>query len=201
MSKRELIKQYSNYAIIALVSLVAMVVIPMLGSDIGLGLNFPDTPAGWVVWGITKACVATVNMLLFHCFTMQGKVNSIKDPHYIEACKILMQYKDKDAEKPVSPRVWLAKQYGFKGTTVFVTSALSAIGLTQAILTFNIVQMITYAITVLMGLVAGVLQMNKAEVYWTDTFYKYALMVKEKQVKENIKQKVEFKKNIEEVIL
>ena len=76
MSKREIIKQYGNYAVIALISVIVMFIIPMFGSEVGLGLNLPDSTAGWIVWGITKACVAIVNMLIFHCFTMQGKVNA-----------------------------------------------------------------------------------------------------------------------------
>ena len=179
MSKREIIKQYGNYAVIALISVIVMFIIPMFGSEVGLGLNLPDSTAGWIVWGITRACVAIVNMLIFHCFTMQGKVNSLKDPQYIEATKILQQYKDEDAEKPKSPRRFLAEQYGFKGATVLIASLLSSVGLTQAILTFDIIQMISYMITVTLGLVAGFLQMNKMEIYWTDTYYKYALLVKE----------------------
>ena len=183
MSKREIIKQYGNYAVIALISVIVMFIIPMFGSEVGLGLNLPDSTAGWIVWGITRACVAIVNMLIFHCFTMQGKVNSLKDPQYIEATKILQQYKDEDAEKPKSPRRFLAEQYGFKGVTVLIASLLSSVGLTQAILTFDIIQMISYMITVTLGLVAGFLQMNKMEIYWTDTYYKYALLVKEREVK------------------
>lgn len=183
MSKREIIKQYGNYAVIALISVIVMFIIPMFGSEVGLGLNLPDSTAGWIVWGITRACVAIVNMLIFHCFTMQGKVNALKDPQYIEATKILQQYKDEDAEKPKSPRRFLAEQYGFKGGTVLIASLLSSVGLTQAILTFDIIQMISYMITVTLGLVAGFLQMNKMEIYWTDTYYKYALLVKEREVK------------------
>ena len=179
MSKRDILKQYGNYAVIALVSIVTMFVIPMLGTQVGLELNLPDTTAGWIVWGITKGCVAIVNMLMFHCFTLQGKINVLKDPQYIEATKILQVYKDTDAEKPKSPRRFLAEQYGFKGTSVIITSLLSSIGLTQAILTFDLVQMISYMITVLIGLIFGFLQMNKMEIYWTDTYYKYAIMIKE----------------------
>ena len=179
MSKREIIKQYGNYAVIALISVIVMFIMPMFGSEVGLGLNLPDSTAGWIVWGITKGGVAIVNMLIFHCFTMQGKVNSLKDPQYIEATKILQQYRDKDAEKPKSPRKFLAEQYGFKGSMVLITTILSSVGLTQAILTFDLIQMISYGITVILGLVAGFLQMNKVEIYWTDTYYKYALLVKE----------------------
>lgn len=181
MSKREIIKQYGNYAVIALISVIVMFIIPMFGSEVGLGLNLPDSTAGWIVWGITKGCVAIVNMLIFHCFTIQGKVNSLKDPQYIEATKILRQYRDKDAEKPKSPRKFLAEQYGFKGSMVLITTVLSSVGLTQAILTFDLIQMISYGITVILGLVAGFLQMNKVEIYWTDTYYRYALLVKEQQ--------------------
>ena len=68
---------------------------------------------------------------------------------------------------------------------VLITTVLSSVGLTQAILTFDLIQMISYGITVILGLVAGFLQMNKVEIYWTDTYYKYAIMVRDNVVEVN----------------
>ena len=55
---------YQNYIIIGLLSLISVFFLPMLGSEIGLGFNVPDTTAGWVVWTLTKVCIVVINKLL-----------------------------------------------------------------------------------------------------------------------------------------
>lgn len=78
-------KQYQNYAIIAVASLFALFFIPMLGTEIGLAWVLPTTTAGWVVYIITKLLVAGLNVLIFHCFVQQAKVNSLNHPNYLLA--------------------------------------------------------------------------------------------------------------------
>lgn len=65
---KEWFSLYSNYVIIATVSLIALLVIPFLGSVLGLGWNLPNTMAGWIVFIATKLCVALINLVIFHSF-------------------------------------------------------------------------------------------------------------------------------------
>ena len=67
---------------------------------------------------------------------------------------------------------------------MFVLSVVSVIGLTQAILTFDVVSMMTYAFTIIMGIIFGILQMNATEEYWTVEFYNYALLIEKKRKEE-----------------
>lgn len=169
------IKQYLNYIIIGIVSLIALVFLPMLGSTVGLGWNVPDTTVGWVVWVAVKLIVATLNVLIFHCFMQQAKINVKDNENYKRAREILVKQKEKEI-LPKSPSKWNSQQYIKKGSTIFTTTALSTIALTQAILSFDYVSMLTYLFTVVMGLIFGILQMKTAEEYWTDEYLQYALM-------------------------
>lgn len=83
------VRQYTNYVIIAIVSFIALVFLPMLGSTVGLGWNIPDTTVGWVVWVAVKVIVATLNVLIFHCFMEQAKVNVRNNDNYTRARAIL----------------------------------------------------------------------------------------------------------------
>lgn len=65
---KEWFSQYNNYIIIAIVSIVALVFIPFLGSVLGLGWTLPDTATGWVVFIATKLIVAVINLIIFHSF-------------------------------------------------------------------------------------------------------------------------------------
>ena len=172
-------KQYQYYVIIGVISLVALFFLPMIGSEAGLAWKIPTTVVGWIVYVVSKLLVATINILIFHCFIAQAKINIQDDPKYIEAITILDQVFNSDTESFRSPGEYFKTTYGKKGITIFATSLLSAIGLTQAVLTFDIVSMLTYLFTILMGVIFGVLQMNQTEVYWTTEYWRYAKKTKE----------------------
>ena len=179
---REKAKQNMYYILIGIISFISVAFLPMVGSTVGLGWKLPDTPTGWVVWAISRLIIATINVLIFYSFMEQAKLNVAKDPHYIEATEILLKAKKAD-HTPRSPQKWQALQYGKRGTKIFISSALSVVALGQAILSFDWVSMLAFLFTIAMGVVFGILQMKKAEAYWTDEFYRYALMIKEEAKK------------------
>ena len=172
-------KQYQYYVIIAVISLIALLFLPMIGSEAGLAFVLPNTVIGWVVYVSTKLIVAVINILIFHCFNLQGKVNISHNENYLAANEILLRETGDKELVPRSPRQWAAATYGKKGLTLAATSILSAVGLTQAILTFDVLTMLTYLFTIIMGIVFGILQMNNAEIYWTEEYYRYAILRQE----------------------
>lgn len=173
-------KLWLNYIIIGVVSLIALIFFPMIGSTVGLGWNTPTTVVGWIVWTVIKVLVAILNIIIFHCFMCQAKINIKDNAQYIEARKILKELENKNFV-PMAPNKWVRRQYGFKGTSIGVLTAISTIALSQAILTFDWVAMLTYFFTVIMGIVFGVLQMKSAEEYWTEEYYEYALYIQKQQ--------------------
>lgn len=176
------VKQYMYYGIIALISLIALIFLPMLGSVVGLGWQTPNTVVGWIVWVTIKLIVSFLNVLIFHCFLKQGLVNVKDDEHYKKAREILQRNKDKDS-LPRSPKKWNAQQYGGKGVSIFIASALTTVALTQAFLTYDYVALLTYLFTIISGIIFGIISMKGAEEYYTNEFYAYALM-KEKELNE-----------------
>lgn len=175
-------KQYQNYIIIGVISVIALFFLPMLGAEVGLAWNIPTTVAGWVVYVISKLLVAVINILIFHCFVQQGKVNSLENAQFLEAQRLLGELRDAEGELTRSPQEVLNSVYSKKAITIFVTSMLSAIGLTQAILTFDIVSMLTYLFTIILGIIFGLLQMSEMEIYWTQEYLRYA----KRKVKEQL---------------
>lgn len=176
-------KRWQYYIIIATISLIALFILPLIGSEAGLAWKMPNTVAGWIVYVISKLLVATINILIFHCFILQAKSNVQNNKRYCEAVELLML--DCREIEPRSPNDYFKSIYGKKILMVFTTSMLSAIGLTQAVLTFDWIAMITYFFTIIMGLIFGILQMNATEEYWTEEFYNYAKMKKNREVNDN----------------
>ena len=177
------IKQGMYYILVGVVSFISLVFLPMIGSTIGLGWNIPDTEVGWIVWVGGKLIVATLNVLIFHCFMCQAKLNIKDNENYKKAREILIDVKLKEV-KPRSPRKWNAEQYGKKGVTIFITSSMTVVALTQAVLSFDYISMLTYLFAIIMGLIYGILQMRTAEEYWTREYLEYALYRQELALKQ-----------------
>lgn len=172
---------YLNYWIIGLVSLIALFFLPFAGSAAGLQLVLPNTPAGWIVYCGTKIIVAAINVLLFHCFFQQSKVNVRDDARYREALTILDKLRVKE-QTWLSPEQFTRKSYRNKGTTIFFTTILGAFSLTQALLVFDLIMFLTYLFTILMGLIFGVLNMKSAELYWTNDMWYYAKKLEKEKI-------------------
>ena len=180
-------RAYQYYVLIGLASLISMFVFPFIGSQANLSLNLPNSTAGWIVYVITKLIVAAVSFLIFHCFMEQAKLNVSQNQRYKEAQQILLKAEDKD-QIPVSPKVWIKKQYSSKGFGTFMTSLLGSIGLTQAVLTFDWMSLITYTITVIASVGFGFIQMKQMQVWWTTQYWRWAIYTKEQ---EQLKQKTQ----------
>ena len=196
-SVKQSLKQGMYYIIIAVISLISVVFLPMLGSTLGLGWKLPDTTAGWVVWGASRAIVATINVLLFHSFMEQAKLNIKDDEHYKEARDILVKVKKKE-HKPKSPAQWNAAQYGKKGVSLFLASAMSVVAIGQAVLSYEWATALAYLFTLGMGIIFGIMQMKKAETYWTTEYYEYALMKKHMEEEQQIAEQSEQTEKTEE---
>ena len=186
-------RQYQNYIIIAILSFISVFFLPMLGSSLGIGFNIPNTIAGWIVWVLTKMCIVVVNILIFDQFVKQAKVNVRDNEQFKKAEEILNNIKE-EAEELKPAKEYIAALYRKKGITLAITTVLSIFGLTNAILSFDWVSMLTYIFTIVMALIFGWITMNEVEEVWTDKHYKYALKVQ----KENLEKEIENVRNTEE---
>ena len=171
--------QYIYYWMIALLSMIMLAFLPMLGTEVGLQWNAPNTKAGWIVWTISKLSSAGFNVMLFHCFNLQGKQNIRTHENYLKAKAILLSAEGNLTVKPRSPKEYNADIYSKKGITIFVTTLLGLIGLGQAILVFDPLQFIIQLVSLAVGLIFGFLQMKSTEEYYTQEFLDYANKVKE----------------------
>ena len=176
-------KQNIYYIIIAIISFITVAFLPMVGSTVGLQWNLPDTTVGWIVWAVTRLVISIINVLLFYSFMEQAKLNVKDNERYKEANEILLKSKKKEHE-PKSPSKWQAEQYGKKATKIFLGSAISVVAFGQAILSYDWVSMLSYIFTLAMGLIFGIMQMKKAETYWTTEYYAYALKKQESELEE-----------------
>lgn len=168
-------RQYLYYVIIGVVSFITLVFLPMIGSDAELGFNLPKTPASWLVYIMTRLVVSTINVLIYDSFMKQAKLNVRDNEDYKKANEILKYVKEARVRQPMSPQKWLRKQYGSKAISLFVGSLLATFAISQAILSYNYMHLISYVLVITMSIVFGIIQMKQAEIYWTYEYYAYAI--------------------------
>lgn len=172
-------KIYQNYVIIAILSLISVFFLPMLGSEVGIGFNVPNTIAGWIVYILTKLCIIVINILTLDQFIKQAKVNVRDNDKFVTANDYFCG--KEIYEELQTPKEFLGGIYKKKMIKTTICSILGVFGLTQAILVFDWVSMLTYMFTVVFGLIFGWITMNECEIYWTETYYKLYLKEKEKR--------------------
>ena len=180
---REL-RQFVYYILIFVISFLVLVFLPMIGTDLTMDFKFPETPAAWVVFIVTKSITALVNVMLFYCFNQQALLNVRQDERYIKANEILGKCNIKKEYKPRSPREYNFKLYAGKGTSIFISSILSTFALSQAILTYDWISLLTYSLVITFGIIFGFISMYSGMDYWTVEFPLYAEMMQKENQKE-----------------
>lgn len=179
MTTYQRFKQQMNYWIIGTVSLLALCFFPFIGTEVGMEWNIPDTTLGWIIYIVKNLFIAGVNVIVFHCFVQQAKINIKDNEKYQAARRILEEINEQDLiQNPRSPKQYMTRVYGTKATLIALASVLATISLTEAFLVFDIVALLSYGITLVFGFITGLLQMAQTEVYWTEEFFDYATKVK-----------------------
>ena len=85
-----------------------------------------------------------------------------------------------------------AKEYGWKGVTVFASTGAALVALEQALLNFSYKALLVYGSTVAMAIFFGIFEMKKVELYWTVEYLDYAereVAMIEKEEQENGREK------------
>ena len=171
---KDKLRQNLYYIIIAILSLAVLIVMPFLRSDLSAGLLFPTTTAGWFLFWFEKGSITAINLTIFTAFKKQGQLNVKDNPQYVAARELMNKVKAKKYN-PQSPTKYQAKSYGKKGTTLVISTMASLVAITNMLLRFDYLALISYCITITMAIIFGIFAMKNDELYWTDEYYYWAL--------------------------
>ena len=165
------------YILIASLSLLVLIIFPFLGSDLNASFKLPQTADAWIVYIATKAAITGVNLLIFHNFVQQARLNVRENERYKRACELY--YTAKKEKAPRSPRKYFGSLYASRIPGVIASTILGLIAFGDAILRLDYTALITYGITVVMTVAFGILQMIKVMDYWIEEFPQYVDMAVE----------------------
>lgn len=170
---------------------------PFFGSELNLKMKLPNSTAGWILYVVDKLLVSGLNLGIFYSFNEQGRINVKENEKYKKALEIVAVEKSKEY-KPRSISKWKKQTYYTKGLGIVLGTLGTLVGIGNAILKYDYVLLITYVLTIIMAIICGVMQMLKAEEYYTTEFYDYAiLLLKQKEREEQDKCSLEMANNTE----
>ena len=183
MKIKDVREHYLYYFLIVFLSLIAIIFLPMLGLDQKgeIKFNFPKSPIAWAVWGISKACVIVINLLIFHFFVLQGKDNVRDNPIYIDGMERLGKLKNREYI-PLSPMALEKREYLKKGGTVILTTAMSLLALPSLVLQFNLLSFLSVLFSMAMAFAFGFMQMRETEDRWTNKLKEYVDYIEKQEV-------------------
>lgn len=181
------LKQGVYYILVALLSITALIVFPMLDSSSLTFKNvFPSTPTGWAIWVIERTLIVVMNLLILTLFVKQARVNVKENENFKKANEILASFKPKEY-KPISPAQYYSKLYARKGIALAITTLASLIAIGDAIINYNYLLLIATAVTILFAIVFGVISMKDTELYLSTDFLSWAESIKKEKEEKCLK--------------
>lgn len=183
---KESINKYAYYIMILLIALLAVFVPPLcLGAISGdFRLAFPDTPSAWAVWGIINGSSIIANISILVLFKLQAKKNCLEHPNYIKATKILDEVsKVNRVYIPRSPSRMDIDDYVKKVVFIILFTLGSFIAISNLIISFDILTLISTLISMITTLVVSWTSMINNEEYWTKEYLMYAEYMQEESLK------------------
>lgn len=177
--RAEAFKNVSLYIIIALISIIVVFIVPLLSGCLhgDIGMNFPTTMEGWILYWTINGGTTAGNIALFVLFKTQAKINCKKHPNYIKANEILKKHREEKGFIPRSPNEMNLKEYMTKISMIVIFSVMSFIAITNLVISFDFITFLSCALSTIVALFMGWVTMIKNEAYWTDEYLEYALYI------------------------
>lgn len=197
------INDYAYFAVIGLISILVVFVPPLfsgcLQSDIGIA--FPKTVEGWVLWGILNGSTALANVCLLVLFKLQAKKSARNHPNFIKANEIMNNLAgQKEVFIPRSPLRMNMTDYTKKVVCIVLATLLSSITLTSLILSFDWLTLLSCLVSIIITLCVSWITMVNNEIYWTEEYLLYAQMMQEKIAKQQEEQEKLEQESVEEEV-
>jgi hypothetical protein len=177
LSRRELVHNFAYYVIIGVISLFSLTFLPFIGSSIKGSILTFENASEFILWITSKIVMSIINVLIFHLFVMQAKVNIEDREEYVEALKKLNSFRREKRILPRSPKEFNVKQYTQKTIIIIIFTILSTVIVAEAVLKFDLVVFLSYLLTIIMSISMGYLSMKTNEIYWVSEFPLYVELI------------------------
>lgn len=179
---REFISNSKNGIAVVILSLGAMILVPLLGSYLTGQTKFPETVPEWILYFTCAIAISICSLFIYLALFNQGKLNVKDEPEYLKAKELHLrnfERMNKDIV-PVDPFKWEKRQKIQKGIFQTIGIFLGLLGLGLAVISWNNSEFISACISVVMSIGFGLVKMGDVERMWTEGWLEYEMYVDKK---------------------
>lgn len=183
---RKWISDSKNGIAVFIISMIAMVLVPLLGSYVSGETQFPQTIPQWILYFTCAIAVSICSLMIYLALHNQGKMNVREEPEYLQAKELhLKNFKRMNGKEiiPVDPFLWEKKQKTRKGILQTIGIFMGLLGFGLGALCWNNSQFISSTISIIFAFAFGLVHMGDVERMFTEGWLEYELYI-EKQLNE-----------------
>lgn len=189
---REFISNSKNGIAVIILSVIAMFLVPLLGSYLTGQSQFPQTIPEWILYFACALAISICSLFIYLALFNQGKMNVKEEPEYLEAKELhLKNFKRRNGKDvvPINPFVWEKNQKRRKGFLQTMGIFFGLLGLGLAVITWNTSQFVSATLSVVMSIGFGLVKMADVERMWTEGWLEYELYIQKKLDLEELENK------------
>lgn len=186
---RQWVSDSKNGIAVFIVSMIAMVLVPLLGSYISGEAQFPQTIPQWILYFTCAIAVAICSLMIYLALHNQGKLNVRDEEEYLQAKELhLKNFKRMNGKDiiPIDPFKWEKKEKTKKGIFQTIGIFCGLLGFGLGVLSWNNSQFISSTISIIFAFGFGLVHMGEVERMFTEGWLEWELYV-EKQLNEQAK--------------
>ena len=188
---REFISNSKNGIAVIILSVIAMFLVPLLGSYLTGTTQFPQTIPEWILYFACALAISICSLFIYLALFNQGKMNVKEEPEYLEAKELhLKNFKRMNGKEiiPINPFIWEKNQKRRKGFLQTMGIFFGLLGLGLAVISWNTSQFVSATLSVIMSIGFGLVKMADVERMWTEGWLEYELYIEKKLDLEQQKQ-------------
>lgn len=187
---RQFISDTKNGIAVIILSLIAMFLVPLLGSYATGQTQFPQTVPAWILYFTCALAISLCSLMIYLALHNQGKLNVKDAEEYVKAKELHLKNFERQNKEviPVDPFKWEKKTKVKKGIFQTASIFLGLLGFGLGALYWNNSQFVSSTISIVMAISFGLVHMGDVERMFTEGWLEWELYV-QKTLDEQEKQR------------
>ena len=180
---RQFISDTKNAIAVVILSLIAMFLVPLVGSYASGTTQFPQTVPAWILYFTCAIAVSICSLMIYLALHNQGKLNVKDEEEYKQAKELHLKNFERMNGKeiiPIDPFKWERKQKTLKGIFQTLGIFFGLLGFGLGALCWNNSQFISSTFSIILAIGFGLVHMGDVERMFTEGWLEYELYVQKK---------------------
>lgn len=180
---RKFISDAKNGIAVVILSVIATILVPLLGSYATGTTQFPETIPAWILYFTCAIAISICSLMIYLALHNQGKLNVKDEEDYLKAKDLHLKNFERMNGKeiiPVDPFKWEKKQKTQKGIFQTLGIFFGLLGFGLGALCWNNNQFISATFSIILSIGFGLVHMGDVERMFTEGWLEYELYIDKK---------------------